>query len=212
MWAYLSLGATIINQSVGVVGDQIVTAREVQVAQVIDRVIEAPEGKVPAVSEVPIKDAKFADLVSTFLLEKAAVNEAVSFSVADVDDKLLKDMGARLEKAVAGKAFWQKLDVSPEFVRNVLRTKLIAKNFIKIKADSMAGLVTDDEAKAYFEKNRLKFGTETFEAFKENIKTYLVKKQKEDRLRSWFEVLRRKHKVRNIIIENAKTPEDTANS
>jgi hypothetical protein len=204
-------GATIINQSVGVVGDDIITSREVQVSLVIENLIE-DNSKKPTVFEIQPKDSKFAELSTGYLLQKAAAMEAESFSVGEPDVEELKAMYAKIDKAVAGKSYWQSLEVDPAFLKKIVTTELVAKNFIRIKTESMSTNITDQEAQAYFEKNRLKFGSSPFESFKDNIKTFLAKQQRQERLRSWFEVLKKKYKVRNILVENAKTPEDTANS
>ncbi|MNY60610.1 hypothetical protein D3C86_1971860 [compost metagenome] len=63
----------------------------------------------------------------------------------------------------------------------------------------MVGIITDQEAQAYYDKNRIKFGSMPFSNFKENIKTFLAQQQLEERLRSWFEVIKRKYKVRNLL-------------
>jgi hypothetical protein len=151
-------------------------------------------------------------MVSGYLLERAAVLEAESFTVGTPLEKELKEVLARAEKALAGKAYWKSLECEASCLRQSLTTKMVARNFITIKTESMTSIVTDSEAQAYFERNRLKFGTAPFESFKENIKAFLMKQQRQDRLRAWFEVLKKKYKLRNILLEDSKTPQETATS
>jgi len=86
--------------------------------------------------------------------------------------------------------------------------KLRANRFIKYKSNSSYVQVSDEEAREYFEKNRLKFGTLDYDNFKNNIKKFLSKKNAEDRLRDWLEVLKKKHKVKNILAENMSHPHE----
>lgn len=202
--------AVVINQSVGLIGNDVVTLRETQMAVVIEKLLESPEAKNPTLFEVQLKDTRMPELTSAYLLERAAVIEAKSFSIGQANDEEIKNSVALIEKAVAGKSYWRSLDPTPELVKEILATKLTARNFIKIKSESMSSIVTDAEALAYFEKNRMKFGSSPFESFKENIKTFLAQQQRQERLRAWVEILKKKYKVRNLLSENLKTPEQTA--
>lgn len=202
--------AVVINQSVGLIGNDVVTLRETQMAVVIEKLLESPEAKNPTLFEVQLKDTRMPELTSAYLLERAAVIEAKSFSIGQANDDEIKNSVALIEKAVAGKPYWRSLDPTPQLVKEILATKLTARNFIKIKSESMSSIVTDAEALAYFEKNRMKFGSSPFESFKENIKTFLAQQQRQERLRAWVEILKKKYKVRNLLSENPKTPEQTA--
>ncbi len=203
-----SFAAGIITQSVGLVGKDVVTSREVQMASTIDKIINTSgSAKINSFFEVQPKDPRFAELTTTYLLERAAVMEGESFSVGLVIEDEIKAAIAQIEKATQGKSYWQSLEPDSETVKKITATKLISRNFIKLRSESMTGIMTDAEAQAYFQKNRLKFGTATFESFKENIKVFLAQQQKEEKLRSWFELLKKKYKIRNLLIEGAKAPQ-----
>ncbi len=200
--------AATITQSAGIVGQEVITSREIQIAAVINKILNDPNsGKSSVLYEVQIKDPKFAELTTTYLLERAAVLEGESFSVGQVKDVELKEAFNQVEKAVSGKSYWQGLEADPATVKKIILIKMISRNFIKIKAESMSGIVTDAEAQTYFERNRLKFGASTLDSFKENIKVYLAQQQKEEKLRSWFELLKKKYKIRNLLIESTKAPQ-----
>ena len=81
----------------------------------------------------------------------------------------------------------------------VLR-KLKAQSFLKFKTESLVVLVSDEEIKQYFQKNRVKFGSAPLEAVKENIRQYLVTQQIQDKLKEWFEILKRKYKVKYFSV------------
>lgn len=200
--------AAAITQSVGIVGADVITSREVQMAAVIDKILgETAANKSKTLYELQVKDAKFAEVTTTYLLERAAVMESESFSVGQSKDSESKEALDQVEKMTSGKAYWQSLEPDALTVKKIIFTKLISRNFIKIKSESMAGIVTDNEAQTYFERNRLKFGTSTFDTFKANIKVFLAQQQKEEKLRSWFELLKRKYKIRNLLIESMKAPQ-----
>jgi hypothetical protein len=52
--------------------------------------------------------------------------------------------------------------------------------------------------KDYFEKNRQRFGSASLDSFKVTIKKFLTKKTADDRLREWFDVLKKKYKVKSL--------------
>lgn len=123
-----------------------------------------------------------------------AENFAVSVEAGSEADLQLQ----KIEKQLAARADWRRLEMSSEDLRRLYRQKLTAKNFIRLKTESMTGVISDAEAQAYFEKNRVKFGTLPFASFKDNIKSFLTQQQLEERLRSWFEIIRRKSRVREF--------------
>jgi hypothetical protein len=94
---------------------------------------------------------------------------------------------------------WNQLGVSDSQLKEMVSRKLRANRFIKYKSNSSYVQVSDEEAREYYNKNELKFGATDFESFKDNIKKYLGRKNAEDRLRDWLDVLRKKHKVRNMM-------------
>lgn len=194
----------VVSQSVGQVGDRVVTSREVQISAVLDRVLfPGKETKATNGSyELRLNDPAMMNEVTAVLLEVVVHKEAESFSVAKVSDEQWREAVRKVEKAVEGKSFWQSLEVSPAELKRFVLQKLTAKAFIQFKTSSMVGIVSDSEALAYYEKNRLKFGDLPFASFKENIKTFLAQQQLEDRTRTWFEIIKRKYKVRNILAEN----------
>lgn len=206
----LSLAATtvVISQSVGRVGDRVVTSREVQISAALTRALfpikestkSAKTGAGPY--EVHLGDPAFMGEVTALLLEVVVNKEAESFSVAKVSEEELQQSVRKIEKLFEGKTYWESLEVSPAELKRYVFQKLTAKAFIQFKTNSMMGVVSDAEALAYYEKNRLKFGDLPFPTFKENIKTFLAQQQLEERSRTWFEIIKRKYKVRNILAEN----------
>lgn len=195
--------SSLISQVVGVAGDQIVTSREVQIVNLLEKSLTgSEETKSEEFKAVTIDDPKFNLEITQVLLEIVVMNESLVFEMNQVKDDEFKEVSQKSQKKLAASTEWKKLQVSKDEFEKFLKRKLIAKKFIKIKSDSMKGFISDQEAKEYFEKNRLKFGQVPFSQFKENIKTFLAQQQLEERLTTWFEVIKKKYKVKNYHNEN----------
>jgi hypothetical protein len=194
---------TIVSQSVGQVGDRVVTSREVQISAVLDRILFPSKDKVTGGAwEVRLGDPAMMNEVTAVLLEVVVYKEAETFFVAKVTEEQVQQALRKVEKAVEGKSYWQSLEVTPAELKRFVLQKLTAKSFIQFKTSTMVGIVSDSEALAYYEKNRLKFGDVPFATFKDTIKNVLAQQQLEERTRTWFELTKRKYKVRNILAEN----------
>jgi hypothetical protein len=194
--------ATVVTQTVGQVSDHVITSREVQIAAVIEGVLfplkNAPKGLVQVLPD----QVAFRGAVTSVLLDTVVSLEAESFNVAVASEADLGEALSRIERAVSGNDYWQSLEVSGSELRKFTLRKLTAKSFLSFKTNSMSGIITDQEALEYYDKNRLKFGGLPFASFKANIKSFLSQQQLEDRLRAWFEVIKHKYKVRNFLADS----------
>lgn len=188
----------LISQVVGVAGDQIVTSREVQIVNLLEKAMASTNEELKVIS---IEDPKFNLEITQVLLEIVVMNESLVFEMNQIKEDEFKEEQQSVMKKLNTSSEWKKLQVSSVELEKFLRRKKIAKRFIKVKSDSMKGFISDQEAKEYFEKNRLKFGQVPFAQFKENIKAFLAQQQLEERLTSWFEVIKKKYKVRNYHSE-----------
>lgn len=199
MFTVQTVQAAVISETVGQVADHVVTSREVQISSVIESVLFPGKNKTTQILEVNPGLPEFQGALTNVLLETVVSLEAENFNVTTLTEADLNTAIAKVERAVSGKKYWTKLEVSEAELRKFTQRKLSSKDFLKFKTNSMAGIITDQEALAYYEKNRVKFGGTSFESFKENIKSFLAQQQLEDGLRSWFEVIKRKYKVRNFL-------------
>jgi len=199
--ATTATAATVVTETVGQVAEHVVTSREVQISMVIENILFPPKTPLKGLYEVRPGQPELRQAVTTVLLEAVVALEAENFNVASITTEELTGAISKVDKAVAGKAYWNELEVSPAEVKKFTARKLTAKSFLKFKTNSMTSIITDQEAQAYFEKNRAKFGALPFESFKDNIKTFLAQQQLEERIRAWFEVIKRKYRVRNFIAD-----------
>lgn len=197
-----------VTKVVGEVGDRFVTSREVRINQAIQQVL-VNEGKSPMALDKTASDKASSLLTGqekTFpyevwrvLDEWAVYLEAKSLSSAPPARGDVNKAIRAVQDHWSGQGGWSGLEVSPEELKEIVERKLIAREFERLKGDASLVPVSDAEALSYFQKNRLRFGSLPFSAFKDNIKSFLVKQQTERRLAEWREVLRRKYKIRNFI-------------
>jgi hypothetical protein len=180
--------------TVGKVQDEVITSRDVYISGWIERTLYQSSSGVS--EQLPeIKTGEFRRLVKALLLESVVALEAKSFSAVSVSAAEIKQASAVLKINFGKSKKLSQLEVEPSELTDSLRRKLISKKFIRFKAESSVVSVTDAEAKAYFDENRLKFGDLPFENFKENIKVFLTREQVDKRLKDWFEVLQSKYRV-----------------
>lgn len=183
----------VLSRTIGSVDETVFTSREAALSALMERLTGS--GKDPGSPPPPDSEAGRREQAA-LLLEEAISREATVFGVGLANDAEIEGLAARATRAIGGRADWRRLVFSPAEIRAAAVRKLNAKELIRIRSDALKGVVSDADAQAYFEKNRMKFGSLPFSTFKENIKTFLGQQRLEDKLRAWFEILRRKHKVR----------------
>ena len=187
--------------AVGQVMDQVVTSRQVNMSFFVESALYGKKNKKIPESFYKIPSKEFSREITAVLLEKVVFKESKGFNVSKVSKDELKDAKIRFVGLVGKNQLWSKLKVSEGELTQLIKRKLQAKKFIRFKVDSSIVPITDDEARAYFEENRLKFGSLPFENFKQNIRAFLGRKQIDKRLKDWFEVLQNKYRVRNFLSE-----------
>lgn len=192
LFVFPAAAAQLVTETVGQVADHVVTSREVQIANAAETVLFSGNAS---------GSANFRVAVSHVLREMVIALEAENFNIAEVSNEDVLAAVAKLEKAMQGKTSWAALEVTNAELRRIVRVKLMAKSFFKFKTSSMAGIITDQEALDYYNKNRAKFGSTPFESFKENIKSFLSQQQLEERVRAWFDIIKRKYKARSFLVE-----------
>ncbi|MBL7543589.1 MAG: hypothetical protein JNL11_07210 [Bdellovibrionaceae bacterium] len=191
--------SVLISKIVGTAADQVITSREVQIVNMLEHGLLADKN----LSLISSEDTRFNVEVGQVLLEVVVQAESNVFEFNQVTDDEFKAMMEKIQKNVVPTKEWKNLQVSTPELEKFLKRKLVAKKFIRVKSDSMKGFITDSEAKEYFDKNRLKFGQVPFVQFKENIKTFLSQQQLEERLKAWFEIIKKKYKVKNYTNETS---------
>jgi hypothetical protein len=182
-------------KGMAVVGGTMITDRDIDANALVDQVLFKKSDKL--VFPIPENDLFVA--LNRLVVEYAVSREAEGFGVAKVS---VEDISrettlcrARLQSPEL-KGHWMKLGITDEALRSLIARKLRANRFIEYKSKSSMVQVTDEEAEEHFKKNKAKFGSMSFDAFKEDIKSHLGKKNADERLRAWFDILKEKYHVR----------------
>ncbi|MFZ4402637.1 MAG: hypothetical protein ACOYOK_00925 [Pseudobdellovibrionaceae bacterium] len=175
----------VVAESLASAGGNIITRREAEISYWVEKILFSADKKMD-----------IGALTSDLLLEQVVFFEAENFNVGQVSAEELKKNQDKVEQQFQLLPAAKVLQPTKDELKKIVRRKVLAKNFLELKTKSLSTIVSDDEARTYFDKNRAKFGEIPFENLKENIKTFLSKKQLEDRLTHWFEVIKRKYKAR----------------
>jgi hypothetical protein len=197
------LASELVSKGVGQVAGYVVTSREVVISNIFEQVLlnmsisQADKKSINKSTWLLKTDSQeFQKRLSQVMIEILVKMEAESFSVAQVSGEEIKAESQAIKQELKDWSEWKKLEVSDAEVDQILNRRKMAKNFLKFKTESSGVIISDLEAKNYFEKNRVKFGGAGFPQFKEGIKELLSQQQLEDKLKDWFEILKRKYRVR----------------
>lgn len=201
--------AEVVNAVVGTVAGKVVTLRDIRVSALLERALYpakkspdpagAPAGT-PAVSlESEIESS---NEISRGLIEWAVFHEAQSFKAVSPTAVELRSVEQSALSALAADPaamkLWQRQVVTEKDLSEFIDRKVRAKKLVDFRSNASRVAVSDAEALRYFQKNKNRFGDRPFSQFKETIRGFLSQSQSDSRMRSWFEVLRRKHDVKLI--------------
>lgn len=192
--------AELVSTGVGVVRNQVITSREVQIQNLLDVAIYESKPK-DKLKLLPVDSKAFNKAVSDALLEAVVSLEAQNFNLIQLSNEEVKGIEKKALKILRDQAVWKNLQVSKVELETGLRRKIQAKKFIQFRAQSSVLPVTESEAQKHFNENRLKFGNLPYENFRENIKSYLSRTHVDQRLKDWYDVLLNKYQVKNLIAE-----------
>jgi hypothetical protein len=209
-------GARLVSRAVGQVGSQVVTSREVQISYAIDQAVltsvsgPLSSGKAPISMIdrktwiIEVDDDNFRPHLSQIMTELLVRSEAESFSVAQITADEVRETAGAAKARLQDLSEWRRWEVEDSEIEEILRRRKATKQFLKFKTESSGVVIGDEEAKIYFEKNKVKFGSASFVQFKGAIKEVLAERQLEEKLKDWFEVLKRKYRVRFLNAEGVK--------
>lgn len=189
----------VVSQAVGQVGALVLTSREVQISYALEQASYLKVGVKNLDRKnwiLTVGSELYKSHLNQLMIELLVKLEAETFSVAQIS---LDDIHHEAEEAKAHLrdwAEWKKWEVSDVEVEQIMIRRKMAKQFLKFKTESSGVVISEDEVKAYFEKNKAKFGSANYAQFKDTIREVLAQKQLEEKLKDWFEVLKRKYRVR----------------
>lgn len=175
-----------VSQALAQIGTHILTSREVELNTAIEAKLFATE----------TQKHEYAQKINSVLLEWVVFLEAQGIGVAEPSEEAITQKFALIKQQLRQEGVLAQYEVQDAEIRETLHRKLVAKDFIRFKSNSALIPISDEEAQTYFQKNKIRFGQDNFASFKESIKKHLAQQESDRRLRNWFEVLQKKHRIR----------------
>ena len=196
-----------LSVNAGSVGNRTVTSREVIASGLIDRwLLTRGVTKVNS-GDILVQDsAAYKKQLSQVLAEWVVVLEADAFSVANLNEGEARKLAESIQKVYANWSEWKKLDLSITEIETFVTRRLRARQYLKYKTESIGAAIPESEVKQYYDKNRVLFAQIPYENIKDSIREHLNQVQSEDRFRDWFDVLKRKYKVK--VLPTPSKPND----
>lgn len=194
----------VVTRAVGQVGDSAITSRQVILSGLIEQwtlaLQDRPKATIPKDEKMKwilkLDTEPFRTQLTRMMIDWIVAMEAENLSVADIPFGELQLRQTKFLIEMAALPEWKRLGYSQTEVNTALRRKLRSRAFLQFKIETSGILVSDDEAKDYYDKNRSKFGNYGFAQFKGSIKEALTQQKLEVRLKDWFEILKKKYRVR----------------
>ena len=185
---------------VGEVDQKVITSRDVEAYNLVTRILEGG-------STAPLKlnDSEFNIACDRFIVETMVFGEAQSFGIAKLTDEevdaVYKTVKSKVNEASL-KNRWQAWGFSDSQLKHFVTMHLRAEKLIRYRSESSTSQVSDEEARDYFDKNKVKFGTTDFDSFKPTIKKFIARRNSEARMKEWLDILKKKHKVKKLYSES----------
>ncbi len=225
-----TISSVVVSQALAVAAGHVISSREVKISYIIDQALAMPLDAADKPAESPavknkkkesVKASSHSSLKDQWLLANESPDlqahlaqvlveivvsaEAESFSIGQIDKEELERWQKHLQEQTQSWAPWKTFEVQQDELSGILNRKMRAKNFLKFKMEASGVTVSEDEVKQYYEKNRVKFGNMPFAQFRQSIRDKLTQDQTQDRLKDWFDILKRKYRVRLLSNQQSKT-------
>ncbi len=177
--------AFVFSTTIGQVKDHVLTSREAHLHQMFLQK-EAPS--------LEISNSQALAVITDYALYL----EAENYHLDMIPEKELSSARQILQSKIRQSETMKTLNFSDREIQKSAEVFLRAQNLMNFKMKSSATVISDAEVQNYFEQNRIKFGSASFDSFKANIRTFLIKTQVESRVREWLESLQVKYAIKNF--------------
>lgn len=185
------LAQKLITQTVGTSAFQVVTSRDVKASAILNQILK---------NQAPANYQELSeDEVNRVLFEIAIFRESQNLSAVKLDESEIQTLVDEAQRKLKARADWKSLGASEAELKSWIERKRVAMTFFDLKVNSLIGIVTDDEIQQYYEKNRVKFGSSSFESQRESILLFLKKQNQKQRIADWVSALKTKYQVRNDL-------------
>ncbi|MCB0378862.1 MAG: hypothetical protein KDD33_10240 [Bdellovibrionales bacterium] len=177
----------VLISTVAKVKNHVVTSREVEIHNHLDKVL----GFLGEMTPVD-------DPVEKVIREWLLYYEASSFyNTGLASSQIQKSMGDA-QKKLSGHKDWQRLGVTQSELKQMVERRLQAERLYKFKKKASVLPVSDAEVESEYSQNRIRYGNLSFEEVRTQIRNNKIQQNLDVRMNHWFEVLERKYKVQRF--------------
>jgi hypothetical protein len=176
-------GAQLISASLASIDGKMLSSRDVEIAKELQR----PLGR--------FRTLDFAvelDPLSQAVLNILAAKEAKSFQIAQAEESEVKEALLKFR----GSEVFRRLGLKESETRSRVSEKILAEKFLELRAEGLRTVVTDQEIRDFYERNRSSYQGMPFDKFKDSVRKDLETENRQKRFLEWFDVLKQKYKVR----------------
>ena len=175
------------------IGDQVFTSRYIEIDRSISEYFIQNQ-KIKVSQQVKSIEVKSQEFIIDWLIAQEAKNlKLTSIQPLDIQ-KYLDEHKTQIQALEMVK----KLEPSDNEIKESIERVLVSDQYLKVKLQNLSSPISDQDIQNYFEKNKNLFDGKKIDNFKENIKVYLMQQQLQERLKSWYESLKRKYKVKIV--------------
>lgn len=184
------------NSTLGQVGEEIITTRDVEIHYMVVHSLYHYKSKA---SKFPLNKSVLNKEISSFMLEEMVFQEAKEFQLAKVPRaEIMKKSTMALSRILRSPyaKVWKAWKVETVELDKFIHRNLRARKLISVKRKSAEVLVSEAEVDNYLKANEIKEEDRENKLYRKTVKSFLGRKQGEQRLREWFQVLKSKYKVK----------------
>lgn len=186
--------------SLAVVGKHVITSRELALHYFLNRQLKSAKSKsINGQNEITEEGRRgLQELVAQWAIKL----EADSFSIAGekptgVESKAMVEKFVIQAQSDSSVKF---LEISAAEIVEALGRRRQVEEFLKLKSDTRSVVVSEEELKAEFEKNKTKLGSnKPFSQFREQIRESIAREKARSQMADWVDLIQRKYKVRILF-------------
>ncbi len=167
-------------------------------AEVIDRVVASIDNEAITLSDVHDamqfsgKNISEKEIVETLINRRLLLREARNLKLSEIDKVEIDESVKRLKsKYPSEEAFREAYNNITEYdLHEHIRESLIIERLIDYRIKAFI-IITPEQIRDFYEKNRDKFGKEGFEDVRDEINQYLIEIETNKRLKERLDILKR---------------------
>lgn len=182
-----AFGAKILIATVAQVKNHVITSREVEIHQELDRIF----GK-------RFEKLSDEDPEEQVIREWLLFYEASTFYNSPVNASQSRKLFNLAKQRLANSKKWRRLSVTEKELNEKVKRRLEAERLYQFKKKASVLPVSQSEIEVEYTQNRIRYGNQSFEEAKDKIRQAKVDANLNRRMEQWFQVLSQKYKVQRF--------------